>query len=86
MPNLGFSELLIILVLALVVFGPKRLPDIGKSIGKGLREFRKASAEMRAELDIADEPPTVPSPAEKARRAAAAEKADEDAKGEHVEP
>jgi sec-independent protein translocase protein TatA len=42
MPNLGPMELIVILVIALVVLGPKRLPDAGRSVGKGLREFKDA--------------------------------------------
>ena len=40
MPNIGPMELIIVLVIALVVLGPKRLPDAGKSLGKGIREFK----------------------------------------------
>lgn len=40
MPNIGPMEIIIVLVIALVVFGPKRLPELGKSVGKGIREFR----------------------------------------------
>jgi TatA/E family protein of Tat protein translocase len=39
-------ELLIVLVIALIVFGPRRLPEIGASLGKGIREFRKATSEL----------------------------------------
>jgi sec-independent protein translocase protein TatA len=39
-PNIGPMEIMIVLVIALVVFGPKRLPELGKSVGKGIREFR----------------------------------------------
>ena len=42
MPNIGPMEIIVILVLALVILGPKRLPDAGKSIGKGMREFKDA--------------------------------------------
>ncbi len=57
--NIGPMELMIILVLALIVFGPKRLPEIGRSIGRSLREFRRASDEIRSEIerDLDDEPP-----------------------------
>jgi sec-independent protein translocase protein TatA len=48
--NIGPPELIIILVLALIIFGPKRLPEIGKTVGKSLREFRAASTEIRREL------------------------------------
>lgn len=40
--NLGFPELILILVIALIVFGPAKLPEIGKAMGKGLREFKSA--------------------------------------------
>jgi sec-independent protein translocase protein TatA len=40
--NLGFSELMIIMVVVLLVFGAKRLPEIGSSIGKGIREFKRS--------------------------------------------
>lgn len=40
MPNIGPLELVVVLIIALVVFGPKRLPELGRSLGKGIREFR----------------------------------------------
>jgi sec-independent protein translocase protein TatA len=40
MPNIGIPELLIVLVILLVIFGPKRLPGIGRSVGEGMREFK----------------------------------------------
>ena len=42
MANLGFSEILLILVLCLLLFGAKRLPEIGASMGKGIREFKRS--------------------------------------------
>jgi sec-independent protein translocase protein TatA len=42
MPNVGPLELAIVLVIALVIFGPKRLPDLGKSLGSGMREFKES--------------------------------------------
>lgn len=45
--NLGFPELVVIFIVALVVFGPRKLPDLGRSLGKGLAEFKKASTELR---------------------------------------
>ena len=49
--SLGFPELLFILVLALLIFGPKRLPEIGRTIGKGLAEFRRASNDLKRSID-----------------------------------
>jgi len=40
MPNIGPLELAIVLIIALVIFGPKRLPDLGRSLGSGMREFK----------------------------------------------
>ncbi len=49
--NIGFPELLIILVIALLVFGPKKLPEVGKSIGKAVREFRRTSDEIKDRIE-----------------------------------
>ncbi len=51
MPGLGFSEMLFIFVAALLLFGPRRLPELGRTLGKGLAEFRRASSELRRTLD-----------------------------------
>ena len=40
MPNIGIPEIIIVLVIALLVFGPKRLPEMGRSLGRGMREFK----------------------------------------------
>ena len=48
MGSLGFSEMLMIFVIALLVFGPKKLPELGKSLGKGIREFKKATDELKS--------------------------------------
>jgi sec-independent protein translocase protein TatA len=42
MPNIGPLEIVIILIIALIVFGPKRLPELGRSMGKGMREFKNS--------------------------------------------
>lgn len=42
MPNIGPMELIIVLAIALIVLGPKKLPEVGKSVGKGMREFKEA--------------------------------------------
>ena len=51
MPSLGFPELIIIFVVALLVFGPRKLPELGRSLGKGLSEFKRASNDLRTTLD-----------------------------------
>jgi len=56
MPNLGPTELIIILVIVLIVFGVGRLPEIGGAIGKSIREFRNASGDKKT----ADEKPKEP--------------------------
>ncbi len=40
--NIGLPEILVVLVIALIIFGPKRLPELGRSVGKGIREFRSS--------------------------------------------
>jgi sec-independent protein translocase protein TatA len=47
MGNLGMQEIIVIFVLALIFFGPRKLPELGKTIGKGLAEFKKASNELK---------------------------------------
>jgi len=44
MPNVGAPELIVILVIALLVLGPKKLPEVGRSVGKGMREFKDSLA------------------------------------------
>jgi len=82
MPNIGPLEIGIVLVIVLIVFGPKRLPELGKAMGKGIRDFRGAMsgehddddvAKKRAELDQA-----------KANVAAAEAKAEKPVEGEVV--
>ena len=45
--NLGFPELVVIFVIALLVFGPRKLPELGKSLGKSLAEFKRATNELK---------------------------------------
>jgi Tat protein translocase TatB subunit len=56
--NIGTPELLVILLVALIVVGPQRLPELGRTIGRGLREFRKVQDDVRdmVKLDFDDEP------------------------------
>ena len=51
--GIGFQEMLIILVVVLIFFGPKRLPDLAKSLGKGIAEFKKASEDVRKGIEDA---------------------------------
>jgi sec-independent protein translocase protein TatA len=51
MPNVGPMELVIVLVIALIVLGPKRLPEAGRSIGKGMREFKDSLSGAARERD-----------------------------------
>jgi TatA/E family protein of Tat protein translocase len=59
MLNVGPGELLLILLVALLVVGPSKLPELGRSLGKGLRELRRAQDEVRRtiQVDLDDEPP-----------------------------
>jgi len=51
MGNIGFPELIVIFIVALLVFGPKRLPELGRSLGRGISEFRKASSDLKGSLE-----------------------------------
>ena len=68
--NVGPLEIVLVLVIALIVLGPQRLPDVARSVGKGMREFRSALASAGEddddEVDERDEPPPKP-PAEQAK-------------------
>jgi TatA/E family protein of Tat protein translocase len=48
---IGMPELIIILVIALIIFGPRKLPELGKSLGRSINEFKKASNELRSTLE-----------------------------------
>jgi sec-independent protein translocase protein TatA len=58
--NIGPTELIVILIVALIVFGPKRLPEIGRTLGRSLQEFRRASNDLRQEFERQVESPTPP--------------------------
>ncbi|HYT30325.1 MAG TPA: twin-arginine translocase TatA/TatE family subunit [Actinomycetota bacterium] len=60
--SVGPTEILVILIIALLVFGPQKLPEVGRSIGRGLREFRRASDEVKEQLlgGLDEDPPTFP--------------------------
>jgi sec-independent protein translocase protein TatA len=59
MPNIGAPELIVILVIALLIIGPGKLPDVGSALGKSIREFRKASSDVQdaAKIDTSPIPP-----------------------------
>jgi TatA/E family protein of Tat protein translocase len=71
---LGMPELVVIFIIALIVFGPRKLPELGKSLGKSLAEFKRASNELRNSLEdeirleedreraVKTAPPVVPAP------------------------
>jgi len=69
--GIGFQEMLLILVVVLIFFGPKRLPDLAKSLGKGLAEFKKASEEVKKSIDEAmkEEAPKEEAPKEESVKA-----------------
>lgn len=53
--GLGATELIVILVLALILLGPKKLPDVAAGLGKAIRQFRKATRDLTSQLDIDDD-------------------------------
>lgn len=57
--GIGMPELIIIMVIALVVIGPKKLPDLAKALGKGLAEFKKASQEIKDSFNLDEEIKTI---------------------------
>jgi len=55
-PSLGMPEIILILVLALIIFGPRKLPEVGRSLGKTLNEFRRATVSSLSEItEVTDE-------------------------------
>ena len=74
--GVGPSELIVILIIALIVFGPKRLPEISRTLGKSMREFRRASDDLRSQFSMDADPeddedtsrPTFPLPEQRSQR------------------
>jgi sec-independent protein translocase protein TatA len=62
MPNIGLPEIAIVLVIVLVIFGPKRLPQLGRSLGSGMREFKDGITGKHKDddPDVLDAPPPIP--------------------------
>ena len=56
MPNIGFPTLMVIILVALLLFGPKKLPELGRAFGKTLREFKKGAREVMEDDDDLDRP------------------------------
>ncbi len=75
MPNIGPGELILVLVIVLILFGPGKLPDIGNAIGRGVREFRKASNSLEDTIRGDDKPAAPAAPAAPATPAPQAEAA-----------
>ena len=65
MPSLGPAEILVILVVALLVFGPTKMPEIGRQVARGVREFRRVQEHLSSELHnvVSELDPTAPAPA-----------------------
>lgn len=76
MGPIGIPELVIVLVILLVIFGPKRLPGLGRSLGSGMREFKDSISGDRKDDDDVDERPTL-SPAASTSAATDEQRADE---------
>ncbi len=55
LPGVGMDEMVVILVLVLLLFGSKRLPELARGLGKGMREFRKAAEDVKREMDLTDD-------------------------------
>jgi len=53
--GIGMPELIIIFIVALIIIGPKKLPDLARALGKGIAEFKKATNNIKADFDIGDE-------------------------------
>ncbi len=51
-PAIGMPEMLVIMLVVLLLFGSKRLPELAKGIGKSMKEFRKAAEDVKREIDI----------------------------------
>jgi len=90
--GIGLPELMVILVVALLVFGPKKLPELARSLGRGLAEFRRASSDLRQSFADAteeariDRPPSGP-PLEEVRSEPEASEVDQaSAEGARSEP
>ena len=71
MPNIGPMEIAIVLIIALVVFGPKRLPELGKSLGKGIQEFKGTIGGDKSDPEAIEPAPVAVAPSSPAETAPA---------------
>jgi TatA/E family protein of Tat protein translocase len=72
--GIGMTELVVILVIALLIFGPNKLPELARSLGKGFGEFRRASYDLRQSLmEATEEPPPPQAPPQAESRMGAAQ-------------
>ncbi len=62
LPTIGPFELLLVLILALLILGPGKLPEVGSALGKTIREFRHASSDVESSLKTSDPTPARPAP------------------------
>jgi sec-independent protein translocase protein TatA len=65
--NLGPVEMVFVLVVLLLVFGAKRLPELGSGLGKGIREFKRSMTDIREEVQRPEPPPQIQDPAARAQ-------------------
>ena len=88
--SIGMPELMIIFVIALIIFGPRKLPELGRSMGKSLSEFKRASNDLKNTLDeeirIEDKQPPSQSTRHKPLAPAAAPEPDEEIRIEDKQP
>lgn len=66
--RIGAQELIIVLVIALIIFGPRKLPEIGSALGKSLREFKKATSEVKKSISLNDDEEEVTEKAQPAQK------------------
>lgn len=63
--NIGMTELLVIFIVVLLLFGPKKIPELARGLGRGLQEFKKAAEDVKRELSVEDDVKSLRDSAEK---------------------
>jgi len=70
--SLGMPELIVIFIIALIIFGPRKLPELGRSLGRGIAEFKKATNDLQSslerEINLEEQRPATPPPAASSAR------------------